>query len=637
MILDKVRIKGFQSFGEKTEFDLKSITYVLGPNGSGKTAFLQALSRMFAYESALRKLKKSDFFVNDDEIEERSLWVEADFSFPELVEEGLDTSGVPPNFNHMSMFEVEGVPVVRFRLSATLFPDGEIEEELVYVIAVDEHNQPISTSKVSRADRNNIQLHYLPALRDPNNHISYTANSYLGRVLKAIDWDGQKDHVHELTEQVSTTLMSNDSIESFSENLNVVWKRLHKGYFYSDLHINFIAHEIEALLKNLSISFSDAPGEGEVEYTRLSDGQKSLLYLTIVFSIHQLSRRMVKGEETGLNFEKFKPPIFTLLAIEEPENSLSPHYLGRIKNISKEMVEAGGAQVFVATHSPSIVKRVDPRSIRFFRLDEKRITQVKKVRLPEEGTEEQKYVQEAIQAFPELYFSKLIVFGEGDSEEIVIPRLLKAFDQDLDEGSISVVPLGGRHVNHFWRLCDELGIPHVTLLDFDLARYGGGWGRIKVVCDQFMKNTPPEGLVQGNIDMLPKWDENNFRMDKNSPGWLDFLESSGVFFSFPLDLDFSMIKQFSNKYGIDVDNQIAPDVDDINIVLGMSHAEVNQYDDNEKILFKSYKTLFKSRGKPTSHIAGLSEISDQELKDNAPPELKRLVDFIFKKLREVSE
>jgi hypothetical protein len=57
---------------------------------------------------------------------------------------------------------------------------------------------------------------------------------------------------------------------------------------------------------------------------------------------------------------------------------------------------------------------------------------------------------------PELYFSRLVVLGEGDSEQVVLPRVLAASGIAEDDASVSVVPLGGRHVNHFWRSLNEL-------------------------------------------------------------------------------------------------------------------------------------------------------------------------------------
>ena len=144
-------------------------------------------------------------------------------------------------------------------------------------------------------------------------------------------------------------------------------------------------------------------------------------------------------------------------------------------------------QSIIATHSPAVVKRIDPSSIRFLRLNNGRNTCVNYINIPENDIEAAKYVNEAIKAYPELYFSRLVILGEGDSEMLVLPRILASSDIVEDEMSVSVVPLGGRHVNYFWRLLDNLEIPHLTLLDLDYGRYQGGYGRIRYALEQLCK------------------------------------------------------------------------------------------------------------------------------------------------------
>ena len=77
-----------------------------------------------------------------------------------------------------------------------------------------------------------------------------------------------------------------------------------------------------------------------------------------------------------------------------------------------------------------------------------------------------------------LYFARFVLLVEGDSERIVLPRLAEALDLLIDPAFVAIVPLGRRHVQHFWRLLTHLGIPHATLLDRDLGRDGGGFGRV---------------------------------------------------------------------------------------------------------------------------------------------------------------
>ena len=61
--------------------------------------------------------------------------------------------------------------------------DGDIEEAFTYVISEDADGAPIDENRVSKQDRSAIQVHYLPARRDPADHISYSANALLGRAL----------------------------------------------------------------------------------------------------------------------------------------------------------------------------------------------------------------------------------------------------------------------------------------------------------------------------------------------------------------------------------------------------------------------------------------------------------------------
>ena len=64
-------------------------------------------------------------------------------------------------------------------------------------------------------------------------------------------------------------------------------------------------------------------------FERLSDGQKSLLYISLVLAWQALARRVLSGADTSLDPD-LRPPVHTVIALEEPENSLAPQYLGRI-------------------------------------------------------------------------------------------------------------------------------------------------------------------------------------------------------------------------------------------------------------------------------------------------------------------
>lgn len=632
MKLHSIKITNFQSFGkEPTEFTLEEITYLIGPNGSGKTAVLQALCRLFAFDSSLRRVKRTDFHIPQNESsppDQRTLCIEADFTFPEATDDE-DNSTVAPFFNHMRLDGVTGLPRVRFRLTATMDFVGEIEEKFECVLTQDGK----ITQSVSRADRNLIQLHYLPAQRNPSDHITYNTNALLGRLLRAVNWKNESENVRTLTEQINTCLENNISVQTISEALKKTWEIVHKGSYFKEPKVSFAHSEIENILRHMSVSFTPGHDEGIVDYSRLSDGQKSMLYLSLVLTSQSIYHSVRNNENSSFDIEKLRPPIFTLIALEEPENSLSPHYLGRVVEALKQTTQHNDAQAIIATHAPAMLRRVFPEHIRYLRLNSFRTTIIRMICLPDKSDDAHKFVREAIQAFPEIYFSRLVVLGEGDSEEIVLPRILSAKGIPVDSSAITIAPLGGRHVNHFWRLLYQLEIPHITLLDLDVARFGGGWGRIKYANDQ-LKIFSPEHILS-NDHWIPEWNNSEYPILEYK-NYLDELEKRGIFYSCPMDLDFSMLKAFPNKFKIK-NNDTLPSQSLVESVLGESHHNPEQYTEEERKLFSSYRKLFKLGSKPVNHIQALADLTDEELLNNMPESLSRLADAVKTKLLGVPE
>ena len=642
MILKTVRLSNFQCFGsEPTEIHFDKLTYLIGPNGSGKTAILQALCKMFSIDPSIRRLKPSDFHVPHDEFEvpnERKLWVEAEFELPEASNTSDESATIPPMFSHMRLRSASAFPTIRFRLEAIMGIDSDIDDPtLFYVLETDEAGEPINPHRVPRSDRNLIQVHYLPAKREPSDHVAFGTNALLGRLLRSVNWSNERESIKKLTDEISESLSTNDSVSLVSSILQSVWSDLHKGSYFTNPKINFSNSEIESLLRHMSVSFSPGHDQNNVDFSQLSDGQKSMLYLSLVLTSQAVGRKVLKGEDNTFDPEKLNPPIFTIVALEEPENSLSPHFLGRIVRSLNKLVYEDDAQALIATHAPSILKRVAPEQIRYLRLDENRQTKIRCIKLPDERDEAHKFVRQAVQAYPEVYFSRLVILGEGDSEEIVIPRLLEVKGIPADENAITIAPLGGRHVNHFWRLLEVLQIPYITLLDLDLARYQGGWGRYKYVNDQLRKHD-----VFNTVDLKYApldWNQSkvllrSFENDKGENVYLLELEKKGVFFSYPLDLDFSMLYSFQAAFAAKTET---PTESTIKAVLGKSYFDSTQYNEGERLLFRAYHKKFKLSSKPASHIDALANLSDQDILDNMPESYSRMIDAIISLIDELPE
>jgi putative ATP-dependent endonuclease of OLD family len=380
--------------------------------------------------------------------------------------------------------------------------------------------------------------------------------------------------------------------------------------------------------------FSPSHEGTPLPFERLSDGQKSLLYISLVLAWQAMARRVLSGEDTTLNPDRLRPPVHTVVALEEPENSLAPQYLGRIIRQLRSASDKGDVQALIATHAPTLLRRVDPESICFLRLNADRQTTVRRIVLPSDDVVAAKYVREAVQAYPELYFSRLVVLGEGDSEQVVLPRILAASGIAEDDASVSVVPLGGRHVNHFWRLLSELSIPYLTLLDLDSGRYQGGWGRVRNALKQVNASSAVPLFENEKIDTLPNWDDDGEFPQLADPSAVKYLEYYGVFFSHPVDLDLMMLKAYPDAYDV---TPATPDESTIVSVLGKRHVNESRLGDDVLILFDGYHSKFDLKSKPATHLTALSTMTDEELLEGLPDVLDRLVERVRSKLAELPE
>lgn len=670
MRIRSVVIKGFRCFdGEGQRIVLNDFTCLVGPNASGKTACMLSLVRMFGDTQTERTIRAGDFHLRNGEdlsaIEERKLSLEAVIDFPEVDDAEADDSSIPEAFNQMVVADANGAPYCRIRLDATWTRDGtaqgEVKQELYWIVTPSEDPAVIEQGKrtVKTAERARIRVVYVPAARDPNAQIRATSATVFGRLLRAIDWGAHKDVIEKQLKDLRDQVRALPGLNTMNSKVQGAWGNLYEGRVAANVTFQSEQSDTSALLGMLVPTFAPNEQGQSFQAGELSDGLRSLFALSLPLGFHRIEAQLKQDAGAA----GFKPevvetfPFLTVFGVEEPENHLAPHYLGRVVNELFKTASESGAQVVLSSHSPSIMRRVSPDDVRYFLGGEARAsTEIMSLDLPENESDEAfKYVREAVRGHPELYFSRLVVLAEGPSEEIVLRAAFEASGNPLDAIFVSVVPLGGRHVNHFWRLLHSLKIPYVTLLDLDREKDGAGWGRLQYVRDELVslhgeKSTrllyedaskAQRSLAAADNTVLggAAWDAANMLP------WINYYQKSfDVFFSQPLDLDFSMLKQFPDAYKAQAplgprlpkaDPQLseayvermvhvlAPDPKNPAPDLGKSYDKAS-----EVPLFAWYKYLFLDNSKPVAHMRAMISLSSTAWVEKMPAELKALVERV---------
>ena len=655
MKIEKIIIKNFRCFGPiETEINLdSSITVFVGANGSGKTAAFQALTRLFGITPAQRSVQKQDFHipVGRQELQsEAELSIEVVFSFPELEGSNEEDLGdaVPQFFLHMAASAPEDPLKARMRLQAKWIddntPDGNIEEELRWINTLGDEFEWDDCIRVQPLDRGSIQLIYVPAVRNAATQVTALLK---GRLWQAARWSDEfRDDSAKTIQSIQQQFEREEPTEFIIDRIAKRWRQVHEADTDTKPVMRLIESRFEELVRKAEFTFSPDEAGQERALADLSDGQRSLFHIALAAATLEVEKNVFEQVAYEGTFDqgKLRRTCLTLLAIEEPENSLSPFFLPRIIEQAREIGNLASAQVTLSSHSPAILGRIEPQEVRYFRIDrEQRSAYAQSLKLPEDDNEASKHVRLAIRAYPELYFARFVILGEGDSERLVIPQIADAMDIQLDPSFVPIVPLGGRHVSHYWRLLDNLKIPYATLLDLDLGRAHGGRNLIVNVVEKLKEIN--NGMNQNfylDIDSIdPNTAENIKDSDLMNEGenhtWLQALEEERVFFSFPLDIDFSMLNAFPEAYQYPNPGGHGPRDDDSplnkkNVTL-KTRGNPDLYDDcdydNE---FNWYPYLFLKRSKPETHITALTRIEKNKLAENAPREIKKLIEHVVDKL-----
>jgi putative ATP-dependent endonuclease of OLD family len=286
MYLERLILKNFRCFGPTAEsIDLSPcLTALVGLNGAGKTAMMQALLRLFGITREQRSICRTDFYVPANEStppSERILSVEAILVFPELEADHPESAAAVPEFFSQMAASQDGKLKCRIRLDATWIDDGTAEGSIDVkyraVRTLDAEFGDEDCSNISSVDRRRIQMIYVPARRDG---ISQVSAFLKGRIWRAITWsDVMSTSIKNACDELNSTFASEPAILTITEALKTRWQEVHTAGTDTLPLLRLFDPRRHELTRKADVMFFPTEAGDERSIDELSDGQRSLFHI----------------------------------------------------------------------------------------------------------------------------------------------------------------------------------------------------------------------------------------------------------------------------------------------------------------------------------------------------------------------
>ncbi len=455
ILIKTVRIAGFRGL-ENIEVALEQTTILTGMNNTGKTSFLKALQLALGNRQFVLR---DDFFIQGSSVSEKIIIdllivpIDNDGKRGEVFSEDWEDLFTTKRIRNdvMDKFFVSLRTIITFDAIKNSYKT----QQFILQDWPDFKQDDVDWFKAENGKRTSfnfdeIPFFYMDAQRDILEDTKLRS-SYLGKMLSKIEYSPKdikniENQIKLLNEKAvsSSDILSN--IKTTLKELDTAMDTRSEG-----IEITPFTKKIRDLNKGLTIYYTDSHDSFSMEYHGMGTRSWSSL-LTLKSFIALLSK----------NAEKEKSVFFPVLAIEEPEAHLHP-------NAQKKLfgqIDAIAGQKIISTHSPYIAATAKLGQIRNFYKD----ATVTCGRIETDsltGEEIRKINRQVINTRGEIFFSKVIVFFEGETEEQALPIFAqKHFGKTSVEMGLDFVGVGGYGgYLPFIRFAEAFNIPWLIFSD----------------------------------------------------------------------------------------------------------------------------------------------------------------------------
>lgn len=507
--LKQLRVHGFRGL-DNLEIDFEPTTVLVGTNNAGKTTLLKALQLGLSNSF---QITDDDFHFTDALIRDKII---IDILFISVDDDGNQIAEFEDKWatvftEERISFDLQGNQLLAFRTV--------IEENLIRKtyrkkqFVIDEwgefHNDEDGYwhSKNYEKDLSfyfdEIPFFYLDANRDILDDLK-NKTSFLGKILSSIAYkQGDKELIENLIKDLNKETIERSDILT---NLRTTLEELDTAMDNPNntVDITPFTKKIRDLNKGVKIDYS----QFSMEYHGMGTRSWSSLLILKAFILQNMN--------LALQNQVAYCPI---IAIEEPESHLHPNAQKKLYSQINDIV----GQKIVATHSSYIAGSAKLKEVRSI-IKSENTTTIGKIKDGVLSNEEiRKIKRHVINTRGELYFSKVIILCEGETEEQALPLLIKKhFGKSTIELGIDIVGIdGGGNYYPFIYFAQKLNLKWFILSD-------GETNIIKKLKKDFKKLSESE--VNVNEIILPENivhfdDEDDFESYIIKNGFIEEIEN----------------------------------------------------------------------------------------------------------------
>lgn len=457
ILIETIRVSGLRGL-QNIEVKLESVTVLTGMNNTGKTSLLKAIQIALGNRQFI---SQDDFYFSDNNSSDKIIVdvkivpiggdgnICNDFSEDWEVlftEDRIKIDSENKSFIPLRTIVTYDEIKATYKSKQYVLPDWPRFENESHEFWYQAEN-----GQEKGFNYDEIPFFYMDAQRDILEDMK-ARNSYLGKMISKIEYS--KEDVTEIEQQIQKLNEQAVSSSSILSNIKTTLKELNTAMDTSSEGVEIIpfTKKIRDLNKGLSIYYSDKKESFPMEYHGM--GTRSWSSLLTVKSFINLLDKKAENNHT---------PFFPILAIEEPEAHLHPNAQ---KKLYSQIAGVKGQKI-ISTHSPYIAASAELSQLRNFYKDDISVAcgAINALELTPEDI--RKIKRQVINTRGELFFSKAIVYCEGETEEQALPIFTEHFFKKTPvEMGIDFVGVGG-HGNYlpFLRVAEALKIPWLILSD----------------------------------------------------------------------------------------------------------------------------------------------------------------------------